>query len=199
MRPEAEIAERRAQDAAAREDEVEIVAVAVREVDRVGLVGMEDREDDVVVEQQRHARVDDGAAPSGQLLRAVVAAGQRARLVVGVGRDLPAVRRRSPATLGCGRSRWYMMVYGPSNPPRVRHSSWRRRPRFVAQRRVRACREPRRPPCDPASSLHSGYALARACSRSIASNSARKFPAPNPWSPLRWMISKKNGPASGSW
>ncbi len=39
---------------------------------------------------------------------------------------------------------------------------------------------------------------ARSCSRSIDSKSARKFPAPKPGSPLRWMISKKNGPASGS-
>ena len=26
------------------------------------------------------------------------------------------------------------------------------------------------------------------------SNSARKLPSPKPWSPLRWMISKKIGP-----
>ena len=39
----------------------------------------------------------------------------------------------------------------------------------------------------------------RCCSRSIDSKSARKLPAPNPSSPLRWMISKKNGPASFSW
>jgi hypothetical protein len=36
------------------------------------------------------------------------------------------------------------------------------------------------------------------CARSIDSNSARKLPAPKPWSPLLWMISKKNGPAAAS-
>ena len=36
------------------------------------------------------------------------------------------------------------------------------------------------------------------CSRSMLSKSARKLPAPKPSSPLRWMISKKNGPAAGS-
>ena len=128
VRREGEIAQRRAQQAAAREDEVEIVAVAVREVDRVGLVGVEDGEDDVVVEQQRHARVDGGASPSRQLLRAVVPAGQRVRSRRRCRRGSPSRARRCTGTLGWGRSRWYMMVYGPSNPPRVRHSSWRRRP-----------------------------------------------------------------------
>ena len=37
------------------------------------------------------------------------------------------------------------------------------------------------------------------CARSIDSKSARKLPAPKPWSPFLWMISKKNGPASASW
>src|SRR6185436_8195743 len=39
---------------------------------------------------------------------------------------------------------------------------------------------------------------ARRCCRSMLSKSARKLPAPNPFEPLRWMISKKKGPASGS-
>src|SRR5690606_33580395 len=32
------------------------------------------------------------------------------------------------------------------------------------------------------------------CWRSMLSKSARKLPAPKPWSPFRWMISKKKGP-----
>ena len=39
--------------------------------------------------------------------------------------------------------------------------------------------------------LHAGYRFPRrACSRSIASNSALKLPAPNPLAPSRWMTSK---------
>jgi len=34
----------------------------------------------------------------------------------------------------------------------------------------------------------------RIWSSSMLSNSARKLPSPKPWSPLRWMISKKIGP-----
>ena len=90
-RAERDVAQRGAQHAAALDDEVEVVAVAVREIRRVGLVGVDDRDDDVVVEQQRHARVERRPAPPRQLLRAVVAARERARLVVRRLRDLPAV------------------------------------------------------------------------------------------------------------
>src|SRR5450631_2752957 len=198
VRPEGEIAEGRAQEAAAGEDEVEIVAVAVREIDRVGLVGVEDGEDDVVVEQQRHPGVDGGASPSPQLLREIVPARQRVRLVVGVGGDLPAVYSGD----GHARVRALEVVHDGERPiePAAREALLVPQPAAaVAQRRVRLVGN------------HAGHHaiehrasfclfayLARACSRSIASNRARKFPAPNPLSPLRWMISKKNGPASGS-
>ena len=136
VRREREVSERRAQDAAAREDEVEIVAVAVREVDRVGLVGVEDGEDDVVVEQQRHARVEGGAAPPRQLLRQIVPARQRARLVVGVGGDLPAVRGGD----GQARVRALEVVHDGVGAvePAAREALLVAQPAaFVAQRRVR--------------------------------------------------------------
>ena len=72
-----QVAERRAQRAAAREDEVEIVAVAVGEVHRVGQLGKHHRDRDVGIEEQRHARVDGrpaSAPPEG--LRAIVPAHQ---------------------------------------------------------------------------------------------------------------------------
>ena len=67
-RGEGDVAQRRAQHPAALDDEVEIIGVAVREIDRIRLVGMRDRDRHVVVEQQRHARVDGRPAPARHLL-----------------------------------------------------------------------------------------------------------------------------------
>ena len=169
--------------AAALEDEVELVAVAVREVDRVGLVGVDDRDDDVVVEEQRHARVDGGAAPARQLLRAVVAARQRARLVVGCRRGSPSRARRSRARCGVrplevveDRERPVEAVAGEAllvaqAAAASRSAVWGLSGTVagghaIEHRSLTSAARRRAPPaCRPA-----------ACSRSIASNSARKLP-----------------------
>ncbi len=121
--------------------EEEIVAVAVGEVDRIGLVGVDDRDDDVVVEQQRHARVERRAAPAGQLLRAVVAARQRARLVVGRAPGAPSRAPRSRAPPCAARSSVVQDGERPLEAVAGEALLVAQPPAVVAQRRVRLVRD----------------------------------------------------------
>ena len=63
---EGDVAEHGAEQAAPLGDEVEVVAVAVREVDGVGGAGRERGDDDVVVPEERDAGVEGGRARDGR-------------------------------------------------------------------------------------------------------------------------------------
>ena len=86
-------------------DEEQIVAVAVGEVDRIGSRRDARRRDhDVVVEEQRHARVERRAAAPRQLLRSVVALAPAAAACVGGAGHRPSRASPSRGAAVCGRS-----------------------------------------------------------------------------------------------
>src|SRR5262249_49953133 len=150
--------------------------------------GPRDGQDHVVVEEERDATVDGGAAASGHAVGAEVALGERAgrrgggrRPAVLRRRDVLQVRPAQGVKEGVGAVEAVagegLLVAEP--------------PLAVAERDVVLARHV----TDDDPVEHQALPLF-CCSRSMLSKSARKLPAPKPLSPLRWMISKKNGPAA---
>ena len=169
---ESQVAEGAAHRPAAPKDEIQIVAVGVDEVDRVLGAGANDRERHVVVVEQGQSGIHRGARGLLQAPAHVVALGERA---VGYRpRHLEAVLRRGHS-LGVGALLMVKDGVGPVEAVAGQALLVAEITFGVAERDVVLARHF----ADDDAVQH--HALpSRTCSRSMLSNSARKFPAPNP-------------------